>query len=109
MIGSLLFASIAVILTFAQCRPVSALWNPELTALGMATCWPPHRQSDFSIFTGSESFSYALCGHFLTRVAGWLAFIDLALALLPITIMWNLQLSLRKKVGISAVMGLGVL
>ena len=45
----------------------------------------------------------------LTRVAGWLAFIDLALALLPITIMWNLQLSLEKKIGISAVMGLGVL
>ena len=45
----------------------------------------------------------------LTRVAGWLAFIDLALALLPITIMWNLQLSLEKKFGISAIMGLGVL
>ena len=45
----------------------------------------------------------------LIQLAGWLAFIDLALALLPITIMWNLQLSLKKKVGISAVMGLGVL
>ena len=45
----------------------------------------------------------------ITRVAGWLAFIDLALALLPITIMWNLQLSLKSKSGISAIMGLGVL
>ena len=43
------------------------------------------------------------------NLAGWPAFIDLALALLPITTMWNLQLSLKKKFGIRAVMGLGVL
>ena len=45
----------------------------------------------------------------LIQVAGWLAFLDLTLALLPITIMWNLQLSLKRKFGISTVMGLGVL
>lgn len=43
------------------------------------------------------------------HLAGWLAFIDLALALLPITIMWNLQISLKKKFGICGLMGLGVL
>ena len=53
MIGSFLFCTIAIILTFAQCRPVTALWNPELSLTGKATCWPPQRQSDFSLFTGS--------------------------------------------------------
>lgn len=43
------------------------------------------------------------------HLAGWLAFIDLALALLPITIMWNLQFSPSKKFGICGLMGLGVL
>ena len=43
------------------------------------------------------------------NLAGYLAFLDIALALLPVTIMWNLQLSLKKKVGLCAIMGLGVL
>ena len=44
----------------------------------------------------------------LTTVVVWLAFIDLALALLPITIIWLLQLDWHKKVGLSMLMGLGV-
>lgn len=91
MIASFIFCTIAVILTFAQCRPVTALWNPELVLMEKATCWPPQRQSDFSLFVGS-----------------WLAFIDLALALLPITIMWNLRISTKRKIGICAVLGLGI-
>lgn len=39
---------------------------------------------------------------------GWLAFMDLSLAILPISIIWNLQLNWHKKVGLSALMGLGV-
>ena len=57
MIGSLVICTITVILTFVQCRPVSALWNTQLVVMGQATCWPPHRQSNFSLFTGSESYS----------------------------------------------------
>jgi len=41
-------------------------------------------------------------------MVGWLAFIDLALALLPITIIWNLQLDWHKKAGLSILMGFGV-
>ena len=39
---------------------------------------------------------------------GWLAFTDLSLAIIPITIIWDLQLNWHKKVGLSALMGLGV-
>lgn len=91
MIGTFLFSTIAIIITFIQCRPVAALWNPNLVVAGKATCWPPRISSSYQLFNGS-----------------WLAFIDLALALLPSTIIWSLQLNLKRKVGISAVMGLGV-
>lgn len=114
MVASFAVCTIAIVLTFVQCRPVAALWNPDLVTKGKATCWPPRRQTDFSIFAGSMSdVFYRVIMLFLLltqlNVAGYLAFLDIALALLPITIMWNLQLSLKKKVGICALMGLGVL
>ena len=86
------------------------LWNPALVAAGKAVCWPPYRQTDFSLFTGS-TFGTDLSLRFvqtLIAVIGWLAFIDLSLAILPISIIWNLQLNWHKKVGLSALMGLGV-
>lgn len=43
------------------------------------------------------------------KAIGWLAFTDVALALLPITIIQNLQLSIKKKLGLCALMGLGIL
>lgn len=39
---------------------------------------------------------------------GWLAFMDLALALLPITIIWNLRLDWHKRLGLSVLTGMGV-
>ena len=57
MIGSLLFSTIAIILTFTQCRPVAALWNPNLVVMGEATCWPPQRSSAYQFFNGSMSDS----------------------------------------------------
>ena len=44
----------------------------------------------------------------LTLILGWLAFMDLALALLPISIIWNLRLDWHKKLGLSVLMGMGV-
>ena len=114
MIASAVLCTITIILTFVQCRPVAALWDPELVVMEKAICWPPQRQSHFSIFVGSMSDpSYRVISLVLLltqlNLAGYLAFLDLALALLPVTIMWNLKLSLTKKVGICAIMGLGVL
>lgn len=41
--------------------------------------------------------------------AGWLAFSDVALALFPITILWDLKLSMQKKAALSSLMGMGIL
>ena len=107
--GSFVFCSVAIILTFAQCRPVEALWNPSLVLTGKAKCWPPMRQSNFSVFVGGMIYSRSGQAAMLTVLIGWLAAIDLCLALLPITVMWNLHLSLKRRIGLSAIMGLGVL
>ena len=114
IMGSFIICTVAIVLTFTQCRPVRALWTAKLMNTRKATCWPPHIQTSYSVFAGSRSFQYSelmTMWSKLTRLRlqGWLAFIDLALALLPITIMWKLQLGLKKKVGISVVLGLGVL
>ena len=86
------------------------LWNPALVSAGKAVCWPSYRQTDFSLFTGS-TFGTDLSLRFvqaLIAMIGWLAFIDLSLALLPNSIIWTLQLNWHKKLGLSVLMGLGV-
>ena len=45
----------------------------------------------------------------LTSRGGFFAFADLALALLPITFISELQVSVRQKIGLSIVLGLGIL
>ncbi|KJK82888.1 hypothetical protein H634G_02025 [Metarhizium anisopliae BRIP 53293] len=80
---------INIIFTFAQCSPVEALWNPALIAQGKAKCWPPSVQTDFAIFLSS-----------------WNILTDVVLAVLPVTFMYNLKLSWRKKIGLCALLGL---
>lgn len=53
-----------------------------------------------------------LCASLITELTlqkGWSSFVDFALAVFGITMIWNLQLSRRKKAGLSAFLGLGIL
>lgn len=45
----------------------------------------------------------------LTRSAGYWAFLDFALAIIPVDIIWKLQLSRKKKVGLSLLLSAGIL
>ena len=47
-----IIGALACILTFAQCNPPRALWEP--TEVPNAKCWKPSVQSDFAIFTGGK-------------------------------------------------------
>ena len=79
------------IVAFAQCSPPSALWdltNPT----AMEQCWPSNVTESINLLQGS-----------------WGAFQDFFLAFFPLLIIWNLQLSLEKKISICALLGLGVL
>ncbi|MCJ1313931.1 hypothetical protein MMC25_007611 [Agyrium rufum] len=77
-----------IIITFIQCSPPRALWEPEIPH----TCWAPKVQTDIS-YVGS---SYNIV-------------IDFYLALLPITILRNLNMSLRKRVNLCILLGLSCL
>ncbi|KAF4625684.1 hypothetical protein G7Y89_g12482 [Cudoniella acicularis] len=71
----------------AQCTPVQKLWDPSIPG----TCWPPKKQMAFGIFQGVAS-----------------AFCDLVFSGLPVVFLWNVQISVRIKVGICSLMGLGL-
>lgn len=68
---------VASILTFVQCDPPRALWEP----VPGATCWDPAIQAGYATFGGDYS-----------------AFLDFALALLPLTILRGLSTSWKKKI-----------
>ncbi|KAK2606307.1 hypothetical protein QQS21_003238 [Conoideocrella luteorostrata] len=91
VVSALVFSIVNVALTFAQCSPPSALWNPHLVETGEAKCWPPSIQTNFAIF-----------------VSVWNILTDLFLALLPATFLYNLDLTLTKKLGLCVLLGLGI-
>ncbi|KAK0624997.1 hypothetical protein B0T17DRAFT_466531, partial [Bombardia bombarda] len=85
------------IITFAQCTPVYWLWeqlNPisAMQGGGGGSCWDPNIQKNYGYFQGAFS-----------------ALSDLILALFPILIIKNLKLDLKVKIGLCAVMGLGII
>jgi hypothetical protein len=54
VVTAFLASAVNVILTFAQCSPAEALWNPQLVVEGKAKCWPPSIQTNFAIFVSSK-------------------------------------------------------
>ncbi|OAA52904.1 integral membrane protein [Cordyceps fumosorosea ARSEF 2679] len=76
-----------LIISFSQCRPIAAFWdgrdNPD--------CWPKQVQRDAGFFQGSYGSA-----------------VDLTLAAFPASLFWNLQMSLKQRISLSAMMGFGV-
>jgi hypothetical protein len=97
------------IITFSQCTPVTFLWdrlNPHVNYSG--SCWDPHVQQNYGYFQGGTSHRLP-CNMTLIPCIAFSSFSDLVLALFPILIVWNLQMKLKLKAGLAAVMGLGVI
>jgi hypothetical protein len=80
---------ISAITTFTQCDPPEALWNPALRPT--AVCWDPSVQSNYNIFASSHN-----------------TFVDFVLALMPIRIVWGLKLNLRQRLGVVALLSVGI-
>ncbi|KAF2438305.1 hypothetical protein P171DRAFT_504428 [Karstenula rhodostoma CBS 690.94] len=76
-----------VIISFTQCRPVSAYWGPNAKQY----CWDPVVQQYTGFFQGS------VC-----------SLVDMILAVFPARLFWNLQMKLQTKISLSVLMGLGV-
>ncbi|KAK0717511.1 hypothetical protein B0T26DRAFT_710099 [Lasiosphaeria miniovina] len=75
------------IFLWVRCSPVQKTWNPYVPG----TCWDPQVYPIFGMFA-----------------AGYSAAMDFVLALLPWTVIWNLQMKRREKVGVALAMSMGI-
>ena len=82
---------LASIIAFTDCSPPSAHWDLKNPS-AQDQCWPNYVVEPIYLVQGS-----------------WGAFQDFFLALFPIWILWNVQISLGKKVSIALLLGLGIL
>ncbi|KAJ6024363.1 hypothetical protein N7540_005160 [Penicillium herquei] len=78
---------LTALFVFVQCKDPRHLWNPAIPS----KCWPSHVFTDYSLFVGAYSGAQ-----------------DFVLALLPWTIVWNLQMRRKEKFGVAFAMSLGV-
>ena len=106
-VSSLFIAFLVTIIFLSQCQSTSALWRP-----GTGTCWDQTATNDSIVAAGSESN-----GTFITfwgplsypfHESYW-ALVDLLLALLPMTFLYKLQISWKRKMVLAMLLGLGVL
>lgn len=85
------FTFLDVAFKFAQCKPVQANWDVEIPPFEKH-CWKPTVSANVSI--ANASFGTAM---------------DFILALLPCTIVWNLKVDMKTKMGLIAFLSVGVL
>ncbi|KAF2232197.1 hypothetical protein EV356DRAFT_258530 [Viridothelium virens] len=79
-----------VIIQFAQCgSQVNAIWDPAVAA--KAHCWSRNVEYDFGIFQSSTSVAT-----------------DLALTVVPLWIIWKMQLKLAVKISLGFLLGLSI-
>ncbi|KAJ5579055.1 hypothetical protein N7450_007922 [Penicillium hetheringtonii] len=78
---------LAALFIFVQCKDPRHLWNPKIPS----ECWPSDVFTNFSLFVGAYSGAQ-----------------DFVLALLPWTIVWNLQMRKKEKLGVAFAMSLGI-
>ena len=98
---------ISISVIYSSCRPVEKLWDPDIPG----TCWRARVYIAIAEYNGSESPPYIpggkrtmlICHPVISILSDW------TLASLPIVFMWNVQISIKIKVGISALMGVGFL
>ncbi|MCJ1458983.1 hypothetical protein MMC28_009360 [Mycoblastus sanguinarius] len=86
-ICSIVSLALCAVILLVQCKPTAGLWNSSLKP----KCWNPSVEIDYAIFSGAFS-----------------AFVDLYLAVYPMTVLFGLNMSMDKKVGCSCALGLGV-
>ncbi|KAJ5787089.1 hypothetical protein N7457_002079 [Penicillium paradoxum] len=85
-----IIATVNILIYVTMCDPPQALWKTSMVVRGEATCRDIWILIDYATFNGAFS-----------------AFVDLCLAIYPAIILLRLQMSLRKKIALSAAFGLG--
>lgn len=104
-------AIVNILIYVTMCDPPQALWKFSMILNGEAKCKSVWILVDYATFNGCEFlFKPNNFTSLLTRIVLALsAFVDLYLAIYPSTVLFRLQMSLRKKLALSAALGLGAL
>ena len=109
MVTAIAIANIIIYLT--QCKPVEGLFKPLMVESGAATCRDIMPLIHFATFNGGARL---LFNHTIFHSSdnnyvslAFSAFVDLYLAIYPGYILFHLQMSLRKRIALSAALGLG--
>jgi len=84
------FMGVTALINYIHCWPLDKLW--DFTGAVPGTCWPIEVVINYDIF--SAVYSGAM---------------DIALALLPWKLIWNLQMRKKEKIGVAVAMSMGVL
>ncbi|PNS16265.1 Saccharolysin [Sphaceloma murrayae] len=84
----MIVAIVQICLSLFECKPIAKLWNPTIEG----ACPILKAAGEYSKFQGAVS-----------------AATDFALALWPVSIVWNLRTSMRVKVGFCLLMAIGIL
>ncbi|KAL4865996.1 hypothetical protein BDV12DRAFT_173690 [Aspergillus spectabilis] len=79
--------TLAAIFVFVQCKDPRTNWDKSI----VSKCWPTDVFTNYSLFVGAYSGAQ-----------------DFLLALLPWTIVWNLQMRKKEKIGVAFAMSLGI-
>lgn len=87
MVSQFIMFSLAIIFVFAQCTPVTKLWEVEAPG----KCWNTQILTIWTIICSSYS-----------------AFLDIALAAIPVSVIWTLQMPMDKKVSLSLILSVGI-
>ena len=88
------------------------MWDKSLVKEGKAHCWNPHPINTWNLVIASKpdwNFDVGSQVPQLTSPSGYWAFLDFALALIPVDMVWKLQLTIQKKLLLSCLLGMGVL
>jgi len=83
-----IFAMVSIFIVFLQCTPTERLWNSAVAG----TCWSPDVLNDFSYW-----------------LSAYTTMTDIVLAIIPISVLWKLQMRFSTKLGVCIMMGLTLL
>lgn len=89
IIGAVIIVNIlTIILIFVQCTPSYALWE----RVPGGSCWNPSVVGNFNYFSRA-----------------WNVFVDIILAVLPVSFVYKLKMKQRKKIALAGLLSLGLM
>lgn len=107
-------ALVNILIYVTMCDPPQALWKSSMVLSGEAKCRDIWILINYATFNGGERCSMGLVilvivTDYRHAWTAFSAFVDLSLAIYPGVVLFKLQMSLRKKIALTAALGLGAM